>query len=404
MELLKKYNIELYFTFFVTFGYIFFYSFALPFNTLNQYFSVPFRVIIFFLSLYIIYLNWDNVKKRKVTFFSVGVFWIFYLIKTFYSFHNYTFFENTGKQEYSIYIRIICLNLIPIFALLSINFSKKIINDLIPLIFNFLLVILGISFLYVILISHYYNASSGIFTSYYISTGHYGLSLIIISIFCYFHPPQEKIKSIIGVLLGIFTILISSARSPLLAGFVILLILLLYLNKIKYWFTLLIFILIFLGGIYYLKHLSVDFQFIERVYAGIFEGNASGRGYYLLKGWDVFSNNIFFGGRTLFEDGMYPHNVFVEILMSMGLIGLILLFLYFKDLKKFRVNYIKENTYYLPFFLFFVQYLVLVQTSYCIFANMEFWHFSALFISIILFCYDEKIKSNDSRGNTTGDH
>lgn len=404
MELLKRNNVELIFIFLVTFGYIFFYSFAEPLNELNKYFAVPFRMGIFFLSLYILSINVEKIKKRKTTFWVVSLFWLFYLAKTIYSFHNYTFLEVTEKQEYPIYIRIICLNLIPILALLSISFSEKIAARLTYLVFNFLLIILAISFLYVLFVSKNFNRSSGIFASYYISTGHYGLSLIIVSVFYYFQFPKEKIKSFIGFLLGIFTIFISSARSPVLAAFVILLILLLYINKIKYWIALLLFILLFLVSIYYLRQLSIDSEFVERVYIGIFEGNASGRGYYLLKGWDVFKNNIFFGGKTLFEDAMYPHNIFVEVLMSMGIIGFCLFCLYFKDLRKFKVDYFRKNMYYLPYFLFFVQYLVLVQTSYCIFANMEFWYFSAVFISIILFCHDEKIKSNDSRGNTTGDH
>ncbi|WP_312304227.1 O-antigen ligase family protein [Chryseobacterium sp.] len=250
-----------------------------------------------------------------------------------------------------------------------------------------------------------FEKSSGIFAGYYISTGHYGLSLLIISVFYCFQSPQKLLKPILGILIGVFTIFSASARSPILAAFIIILITLLYLNKLKYWIALLSFVLLFIVSIYILKQSSVaDFEFIRRMYDAIFEGNGYGRVYYLTKGWDVFKNNIPFGGRILFEDGLYPHNIFIEVLMSMGVVGLVLFFLYFKDVWKFKLKYVTNNIYYLPFILFFIQYFVLVLTSYNIFANLEFWTFSAVFISIILFCNDEEIKSNDRRRNATGDH
>ncbi len=406
MEILKKSKIEFFFIFFLTFGYIFVYSLAMPLGTLNKYFSIPFRIIMLLVSGYIIFRNFENIRKRKFTLIFTALFWIFYFSKAIYSFQHDVYLPKASKNEYEIYIRILFLNLIPYIAILSINLSKEVMIKLNSLVFNFLLIILGISCLYTIFVWNIYHQSSGVFFSYYISVGHYGLSLLIISVFYYFQSPQKLIKPTLGALLGIFTIVTSSARSPMLAAFIILIVLLLiYANKTKYWMVLLSSGLLFIVGIYYLNQTSFsEFGFFKRMYDAIFEGNAYGRSYYLSKGWDVFKNNIFVGGRILFEDGMYPHNIFVEILMSMGLIGMVLFFLYFKDLRKFKISFMKDNIYYLPFILFFIQYFILVLTSYTIFANMEFWSFAAVFVSIILFCYDEKIKSNDSRGYTTGNH
>lgn len=403
--MVKKHTIEFFFIFFLTFGYIFFYSLAIPFDSLNTYFSIPFRIVMVLASIYIIYINFENIKRRRLTIVFTSLFWIFYLIKANYSFKSGVFLPKVMNGEYQIYIRTICLNLIPYIAILSINLSKDIMLKLNRWAFNFLLIIIGVSCLYVIFVTQIFERASGIFTSYYISAGHYGLSLVILSVFYYFQSPQKKIKSILGILIGVFTIFISSARSPLLAALVLVLIFLIYLNKLKYWIALLSFVLIFVLGIYFLKHTSLsDFAFINRMYDAIFKGDGYGRSDNILKGWDIFKNNMLFGGNILFENGMYPHNIFVEVLMSMGIIGLALFIFYFKDLLKFKMKYIKNNIYNLPYFLFFVQYFVLVLTSYTIFANMEFWTFAAIAVSIILFCYDEEIKSYDSRGNTTGDH
>ncbi|MGG7551429.1 O-antigen ligase family protein [Chryseobacterium arthrosphaerae] len=405
MEIIKKSNIEFLFIFFLTFGYIFFYSFSRQLDTSNEYFAVPFRVVLFLVSCYIIVVNFENLKKRKLSVIFTALFWLFYLAKSIYSFKNDSYQQKILNNEEKIYIRILCLNLIPYIAVLSINFSKEITVKLNNLIFNFLLIILGISCLYTIFIYQAFEKSSGIFAGYYITTGHYGLSLLIISIFYYFQSSQKKLKPISGILIGIFTVFSASARSPMLAAFIILFILLIYVNELKYWVGLLFFTLIFILSIYILKQTSVaDFEFVTRMYDAIFEGNGYGRFYYLTKGWDIFKNNIPFGGRILFEDGLYPHNIFIEVLMSMGIFGIILFFLYFKDVWKFKIKYITNNIYYLPFILFFIQYFVLVLTSYNIFANLEFWTFSAVFISIILFCNDEEIKSNDRRRNAAGDH
>ncbi|KMQ65561.1 hypothetical protein ACM46_06675 [Chryseobacterium angstadtii] len=404
MILLKKNNLELLFLFLVTFGYIFFYSFALPAKIPNEYFSIPFRGVLFLISLYVIFLNFENVSKRKWTIIFTTLFWLFYTFKSYYSFQNYAFEPEVKNMEYWVYIKSICRNLVPLIAILCINITKEISEKLTYFIFHFLLIIMGISFLYEILTTQHFSRSPGIFSRYYISTGHYGLSLIILSVFYYFLNPSKKLKPALGVFLGFFALYISSARSPILAVAVIILVLLLYINKLKYWLGMALFILIFVAGIYGLRHSSYATEYIIRLYDAIFEGNAYGRSHYLAKGWEIFMNNIPFGGRTLFENGMYPHNIFVEVPMTMGVTGIILFVLYFKDLWKFKPEYIKQNRYYLPYFLFFIQYLVLVQTSYCIFDNVEFWCFAAVIISIILFCYDEKIKSNDSRGYAAGNY
>jgi hypothetical protein len=170
----------------------------------------------------------------------------FYLFKTIYSFKYDSYQQKVLNNEEKIYIRIICLNLIPYIAVLSINFSKEITVKLNNLFFNFLLIILGISCLYTIFIYRGFEKSSGIFAGYYISTGHYGLSLLIISFFYYFKSPQKLLKPILGILIGIFTVFCSSARSPVLAALVILLIILVYINKLKYWIALASLVLLFI--------------------------------------------------------------------------------------------------------------------------------------------------------------
>ncbi|MDG4655104.1 hypothetical protein, partial [Chryseobacterium arthrosphaerae] len=121
MEIIKKSNIEFLFIFFLTFGYIFFYSFSRQLDTSNEYFAVPFRVVLFLVSCYIIVVNFENLKKRKLSVIFTALFWLFYLAKSIYSFKNDSYQQKILNNEEKIYIRILCLNLIPYIAVLSIN-------------------------------------------------------------------------------------------------------------------------------------------------------------------------------------------------------------------------------------------------------------------------------------------
>ncbi len=90
MEILKKYNIEFLFLFFFNFRIYFCLLFSDALGTSNKYFAVPFRMLMALVSIYIIYKNFDNLKKKDYSIFCY-TFWIFYLIKAIYSFNNDTY-------------------------------------------------------------------------------------------------------------------------------------------------------------------------------------------------------------------------------------------------------------------------------------------------------------------------
>ncbi len=66
MVLTKKGYTESFF-FFSDFWVYFFYSFSRPLDVSNAFFAVPFRIILFLISCYIIYVNFENIVKRKST-------------------------------------------------------------------------------------------------------------------------------------------------------------------------------------------------------------------------------------------------------------------------------------------------------------------------------------------------
>lgn len=374
---------------------------ALPsvFNVESRIFTVPYRFLIFFFSVYILS---KNIYFRKFDFkmaLIFSMFWIFYLLKTLYSFNTDYYLPPFITQEYEVYLRIFIINFIPCLALLSIDYAKVDFKDLINSIFWILFIMLTLNLLYTTFYLNRFNNINGIFSVYYISSGHFGASLVILSLYLLvFKTGTETLINkntlLIGILLGLFAIYTSAARSPVLALIVVSLYFIILKKRVKYIYTFLLMLFFFVGLIYVSKQIMpLKSAFVERNYSWIFEGNASGREPYIQNAIPIFKDNVLIGGRVLYEDGMYPHNIFVELLMSGGILLLMFFGLIFYPLIrniKYYLNLSKLNFYILPLFALWLQYFILTQTSNNIYSNPEFWYFSSVIIGISLKTYNEK--------------
>jgi O-antigen ligase len=105
-------------------------------------------------------------------------------------------------------------------------------------------------------------------------------------------------------------------------------------------------------------------------------------------GINLFLLNPIFGTSIVTSAGGYPHNIIVEILMSMGLFGFILFFsllaLTFKSIS--IINH--KQSEFVIFGLLFLQYLLAFQTS------GAFWEASSLFILMsIIFSIKNKLRT-----------
>ncbi|ANF51554.1 hypothetical protein A0O34_14035 [Chryseobacterium glaciei] len=399
---------ETYFLFITLFGYILAYIDPFELEVLPHFTNLLLRGGIFISSIYFIAKNFEIVKERKYVIIYFLLFYIFYIIKVIYSFQNFYFIPKTfqGFKESFYYFGLIVIPL-PVLALLSLNYQKVDFKKFYRIVFYFFLIILGINLLF---IGKPNGNRSGIFRSYYILTGHYGLSLVFISLFSYLFLNKNKKIYLLGIVLGCVPMFVSAARSPVLTFFLILLVFFILINKRKYWFYLSIGVILSIFSLFviYINGLGDDIVFFKRINAAIFQQNGSGRSYYLNKGIDIFINNPWFGGRVLFEDGTYPHNLFVDVLMSTGVLGMILFIIYFKFVIQNFIKILKNIYKYkergiLAFFFF--QYFILIQTSGNIYSSFEFWYFGAAIIGLgYINLTNEEIKSSNSCGNTTGNY
>lgn len=373
----------------------------------ERFFYFSYRLAIFVFSIFILFENRRRIIENFKISFVFTLFWLYYFIKAYYSFNNNYYLPEFVQQESEIYARIFIVNLFPCFALLSINYQKIDFKSLITYLFWILFMTLTINFLYTIFYLNDCSKVSGVFYVYYISSGHFGASLVILSSYLLVFKTKVEILNrklvFTGLFLGLFAVFISAARSPLLAIAIVGFYFIYLKRKVKYlyWFLLLLFVSIAL--LYVSKQIGhIDNAFVERNYVAIFEGNSSGRESLFSKSFPIIKENLIFGGRVLYEDGMYPHNIFLELVMSGGILLLIIFGLIFYPLIRgirFFFKFSSSKFYLLPIFAFWIQYFTLAQTSSSIFSNPEFWYFSSVIIGISLNSYNEKIKSDDGSWN-----
>lgn len=404
MEILKKLNIEEWFILLIVVGYTVFSAFAIPFQIENsRFFSVPFRILIFGLSVFIIYKNFSSAKFKNIAVLSLITFWLFYFFKSYLSFTNDIYSEIFKLQFSEIYSRIIIIAMVPSLALLFINY-KKINFALVAKAFFYVLMVMLIFNLIYAAVMPYGIQIRYIFSMYYISYGHLGTTLALLSIFFLLFKPKEISSYFLyfGLILGIVTILIGGARSPFLAIMVVIPYLLILKKNYKLIALFLVLLLLSVVVIYIFgKSDDYHLMFIDRTYLWLFEGDNSLRTPLFNKGIEIFKANPIIGGRTHFEDGMYPHNIFLELLMATGILGLILYLLkfipVFKNFKYFMFK--NKNAYHILFFTLFLQYFVLVITSFTLYSVPEFLYFSSIIIGISISNSNEENESNDGSRN-----
>ena len=409
MDIFKKYTSEVWYLLLIVTGYTVFSAFATPLGVEDsKIFSVPYRLLVFFFSLYIIYKNFSFKKLRNVAVISLTLFWLLYLTKSYLSFTQDFYTELFGERFLEIYIRILLIAWIPSVALLFIDYKKVDLALVSKGFFYTLLAMLTINLMYALVMPHG-SSRLFIFSIYYISYGHLGASLALISLFFIFFDAKGLSLYITGygLLLGLYTIFIAGARSPFLAIMVVVPYLLIVKRNFKFIGMFLLLLCLAIVGIYYFgKSDQYEIMFVDRTYKWLFEGDNSLRTPLFERAVDIFKASQLFGGRTHYEDGMYPHNLFLELLMATGVVGLVIYVLKFLpvfqnfSLFSFKIN----NCYHLLFFTLFLQYFVLSSTSFALYSVPEFLYFSSIIIGISLNNHNEENESNDGRRNPSGNN
>lgn len=391
MELINRIKINTFFCVLLIVGFITISAFP-AFLTLDSHFiTIPFRAIVLGLSLLIMANNFysKQINKFGKTEWFFVLFWIFYLVKAIVSFQTYSFSPVVASKETETYLRIVGISFIPALAVLTIPTQEINYKKIFQFVYCILFVILFLNVL--VGINHdTQGRSSGFMSMYSISFGHLGVSLALFSIYSIFHEPfEQKYKQIIpilGVILGTYIMYTSGTRSPLIAYVLCVCFLFYVKNKLKYLYAFLFLLIVGAIALVYFKPQYDGGQassFLSRVTKMLVSGDSSGRGGLYEQGIKIFTENPIFGGRILYFDGMYPHNIFLEVLMSLGIIGLIIYFIFFKNcinfilkIKTFSINHVEV----IWVAVLWLQYFILSLFSYNIHSSPEIWYFTAMIL------------------------
>lgn len=387
----KEVKINTFFWIILCVGFFLVSIFPSVFQIDSQIITIPFRAFVLFFSGIIILRKFfqKSLKEFGIVEIAFVIFWIIYFLKGVYTFQNYIFLEKVKSKEIETYLRILGITFLPSFAIL--NLKRQDFNFKISFQVIFFLVLLVLLLNVLVGIEHdYHGRSSGFMSMYSISFGHWGVTLSLLSLYQIIYKEiQEKYflyLSYFGFILGLYIMYASGTRSPLVA-LIIGICFLFYSKNFKK------ILYVFLGTMILSGGLLVVFNpqsagtngssFFARVTKSIKTGDSSGRGDLYEQGIEIFKQSPVTGGRILYADGMYPHNVFLEVLMATGVIGFIVYFLFFKDCIKYIINVrtvgeIYPETIWIA--VLWVQYFILSLFSYNLHSSPEVWYLTAMIL------------------------
>lgn len=210
-------SLEALFLIFVITGYVFFSALAIPLGIENsRVFALPYRIAVAAFSVFFIWKNRDHLSLASLPVIALIAFWLLYAVKCWYSFKTHTYNPNVLEITAEHQARIFLIALIPSLGLLLLNYKKVDLNAVLKCCFWILLIMLILNALYGLL-----NMENGrmphIFSVYYISYGHLGASLALLSIYFLCFQKYSGVLYFIGLLVGLYIIVEGFARSPFLA-------------------------------------------------------------------------------------------------------------------------------------------------------------------------------------------
>lgn len=358
--------------------------------------TIPYRALVLIISLFLIgrglLKNSSLLPARKIVFFFL--FWALYLVRLISDLYFRNVQATVFENNFDYLLNAVGICIIPALSMLylkEINFDR-----VLKWLFRILLVSLTISlFLNLNLdrdeLNSYGRYSGGKGLSI-ISYGHQGVTLALLSLFLISraHTTRKIIFYILSFLLGLFVMYLAGSKSPLLA---LILCASFYFFSSKGLIKGLIIICIIVFPFFILGDELMDFlsryggTFVERI-VRLLEGGDEGRNFLFAEGFTEFTNAPVLGNSFVLQDqssrqwnGFYPHNIIIESMMAMGLIGgLIIILLLFSGIRaayKLSVS-LKPNAWV---GLLFIQYAILAMFSNAIYTNHFFWYYYILLMA-----------------------
>lgn len=346
-------------------------------------------IFIYLCGYFVLIRRYKFVRLRGLDILIIAFFFL-YTSRVYYDLYiqeiHHTIFQN--KITYFVYI--LFLSILPYCVCRIIPFSKFRMDKLLCLLSFFYLIALLFSFsevLHSIAMKTYYGNDGRFSANEMLDTIGYGhiaatLTLMSISLLYYSSSRSVRFYSVLGLIVGVFSIIIANSRSPMLA--LLFCLFLIYIKKINLKVLVAFSFCLFLF-VFNIESIDQFFQetfksaFVER-FVSIFSGDMnalSGRDTYYNQGIQMFFDSPILGSSFLLKSGDmsgdYVHNFFLESLMFGGLIGGIIYIVIMIISFRYAYHLIKERNEYMFFGLFFMQMFIYSMFSRSFIALPLYW-------------------------------
>lgn len=386
------------FTFFIylmLFGFPFSLLVPIGLNVSTTPYSILYRSFCVFLMVILLLAPRKREKEEnraKNAFVLLMIFWAILLLRIYYDFE----FTNVLKQpnvllnSTQVYLFAIFLSLFPIIVIYKnkhfINFQyiEKYLNVGIAL--YALSILLGIflnfntNFLNIIFerTELFYGSDFGPHPLNPISISRAGSIIFLISVNRLLINKEKVLVMILFLITGLFLLLLGSSRGPFISTSIIVLILLYTKSSLKKILGLLL--ILFLIYLIFISFVNLEELGIFKRFESPNYGNDPTRGEIWEAALNYFLKSPLIGYSIVDKFGIYPHNIFLEVLMSIGLVGAIPFFITISEslIKSLKILSKSQNN---SFALLFLCQFFFSLSSGSLYYNPEFW----VLISLVLF-------------------
>lgn len=358
--------------------------------------AVKYRAVMLGLALLVIAfnVNFSRLKKTKIIKFRFFYFfWMLYAARIIFDIYYDPIFLPIGKDK-TYYIQYAFgVVLIPMIAVILLDFKKIDFSIVLRWVYSILFVSLLISIVQrtksTAIGRDLGNLQIGV-----LLYGQYGASLAILSLYNFLNNSTitRKIIYVFGFLIGVVTIFISASKSPFLALILIVSVyLIIKFGSFKGLFLLLASFLVLSFYFYDIVGFfdeKFNSAFLSRlIYAIDHKGDQARIELYQI-GFNEFIDNPIVGSSMLIQHGVfkgsYPHNLIIESFMATGIFGgfLFLVWVVKAAVKAIKIMLRSSKSSWVG--LLFFQYFIFAMFSGNLFSSNLFWLFSILVVGIPL--------------------
>ncbi|MCU7570983.1 O-antigen ligase family protein [Riemerella anatipestifer] len=356
-----------------------------------HYVTYPYRVFCLIVSLYIIYIN--RYSKVGAMFYFIMFFFLLYLVRIAYDLFIVEIVYIKENYDYlatylgAVVIPAISMCFIPRY---KVDFKKVLMYVYVSF---YLFALMNVAFTDFIGIE---KRMSGITELWPIGFAQAGVSLSILSLFVY-NDSSKYIQYIValGFYFGLAIVFMSATKAAFIFLFFLIL---LYCYKYgipslfrDLWFVSLTFLGLF--GLFFTRTTYLFTRLFQSIQ--VLDESTKERLLILSEAWKKFKTNLWLGDSFLIKTealkSTYPHNLFLEAFMAMGLLGGGMFLL----INVFAINSVRnisdEKSSFSWLIFMFLQYFFQAFFSWSLYSSVFYW----ILLMTVLFLLKPKIKIID---------